>query len=133
MRVCLYYTARFTYLHPMSAETFAMSTVTEIQLSPALRAAQRALSAWLEHSGSDARQAAFGARAALATLDRTDHGRLTRWLAWICIASAGREGLAPERRIQRLDAALGNAISVEIERLRTLLPQPFAAHVLRSA
>lgn len=134
MRACLYYTARFNYLHPTITETLAMSSMTEIQLSPALRAAQRALSAWLERSGSDARRAAFGARAALAQLDCADRGRLTRWLGWICIAAASRDGLAPERRIAHLDAALGSAIASEIERLHALItPQPFAAHVLCSA
>lgn len=133
MRVCLYYTARFTYLHPTIAETPAMSSMTEIQLSPALRAAQRALSAWLERSGSGARCAAFGARAAVTKLDPTDHGRLTRWLAWICIAAASGDGFAQKKRIQRLDSALGNAVAREMERLPTLTPQPLAVHVLRSA
>lgn len=109
-----------------------MSTIAEIQLSPTLRAAQRSVAAWLERTGADARRAAFTARAAVADLDHTDQGRLTRWLAWICHASSSQGNLAPQARIVRLDPRLGARIAAEMERLPALM-QETVQHVLRSA
>ena len=109
-----------------------MSTIPEIHLSPALRAAQRAVAAWLERGGADARRAAFAARTSLALLDRTDHARLTRWLAWICLAGTSQGSQAAQARIQRLDPRLGSRIAGEMERLPNL-SSTFAPQILRSA
>ena len=93
------------------------TTIAELTLSPAYRLAQRALAAWLERGQADARQAAFGIRAALAGLDATDRSRLARWLAWLSVAARSRGDVAPEGRIQRLDASLHQAMQDALTRL----------------
>ena len=110
-----------------------MSTVPELHLSPALRAAERAVATWLERSGADARRAAFAARAALGQLDRTDYVRLTRWLAWTCLASSSQGIQAALARMQRLDPRLGARIADEVERLPALSDGAFAQTFMRSA
>ncbi|WP_199099058.1 hypothetical protein [Dyella sp. ASV21] len=93
------------------------TTVAELNLSPAYRLAQRALAAWLERGQAGARQAAFATRAALATLDATERGRLARWLAWLAVAAESRAAPSPAGRIQRLDASLHQAMEDALTRL----------------
>jgi hypothetical protein len=98
------------------------TTLTEITLSPAYRGAQRALALWLDSNGTDARRTAFRTRAALAALNRIDHARIVRGLAWLCLAAASQGNPALGLRIQRLDAALGTAVDASLVRLPTLAP-----------
>jgi hypothetical protein len=98
------------------------TTIAELSLSPAYRLAQRALAAWLERGHASARQAAFTARAALASLDPTERSRLARWLAWLSVAAQSRGEMSPEGRVQRLDATLHQAMEDAIARLPGNMP-----------
>jgi hypothetical protein len=110
------------------------TTFTEITLSPAYRAAQRALALWLDSVGPDARRSGFRTRATLAGLNRIDHARMVRWLAWICLAARSQGNPALVLRIQRLDAALGAAVDACLARLPTLAaPMTLDDALLRSA
>lgn len=109
------------------------TTLSEITLSPAYRTAQRALAAWLESTGADARRVGFRTRAALARLDRTDRGRAVRWLAWLCVAAASQGKPALDARIRRLDAHLGAAVEGAIDRLPSLAMPAMDDTLRRSA
>ncbi|WP_049623085.1 hypothetical protein [Frateuria defendens] len=100
-----------------------MSTVVELQLSAAYRQAQRKLGHWIAQSGAISRQQAFQARAALAPLDATEHDRLVRWLAWLCVAARSRGDARLPSRLRRLDATLQQAV----ERALARLPEPARA------
>jgi hypothetical protein len=70
------------------------ATSPEIVLSPAYRKAQRLLSAWLERDRTAHRQV-FAMRAAIAALDARDRHSLSRWLAWLCVATVEKVRKCP--------------------------------------
>ncbi|WP_233839860.1 hypothetical protein [Dyella sp. 2HG41-7] len=90
-------------------------TTPELALSAHYRKAQRLLSAWLDADWT-ARRQVFAIRTALAALDATDRHRLTRWLAWWCLAVAGR-GEWLLGRIERLDPVLGASTELALSML----------------
>ena len=94
-------------------------------LSAAYRKAQRLLSAWLE-GGRTARRQVFAIRATIARLDASERHRLSRWLAWWCVAAAG-QGERMLGRIDRLDPALGASTELSLSHL----PFGFDASVVR--
>ncbi|HUA79464.1 MAG TPA: hypothetical protein VL997_03770 [Dyella sp.] len=91
------------------------ATTPELALSAHYRKAQRLLSGWLE-SGWTARRQVFAIRTALAALDAVDRHRLTRWLAWWCLAFA-RRGEWLLGRIERLDPVLGASTELALSQL----------------
>lgn len=95
----------------------SLPTLPHINLSHGYREAQRLVARWLESSPRDARRLAFAARAALGHLDRSEHDRLARWLAWTCVAarSQGRDDVMI--RLERLDGAMGHATTTQLGRL----------------
>ncbi|HEX7342428.1 MAG TPA: hypothetical protein VF269_09170 [Rhodanobacteraceae bacterium] len=95
---------------------------TGITLSPAYRQAQRTLAQWLER-GTDSRQVHFIERTTWGLLDAVEHDRLARWLAWLSLAASSRGDTRLATRIQRLDAALDQAITHAMH----LLPGQFPA------
>ena len=109
------------------------TTLSEITLSPTYRNAQRALAAWLDSNGVDARRVGFHTRAALARLDRTDRGRAVRWLAWLCVAAASQGNPRLGARIRRLDPHLGTAVDDAVARLPSLAVPKMDDTLRRSA
>ncbi|WP_130619278.1 hypothetical protein [Dyella amyloliquefaciens] len=93
------------------------STIAELSLSPAYRLAQRTTAYWLERGQAGARQAAFAARSALASLDATERSRLARWLAWLVVAAQSRGEESPLGRVRRLDITLHQAMEDALARL----------------
>ncbi|WP_147293332.1 hypothetical protein [Dyella monticola] len=91
------------------------ATIPEMALSAPYRKAQRLLSAWLE-GGRTARRQVFTIRAVLPALDAADKHRLSRWLAWLCVA-AGARGEWLLRRIERLDPAFGASTAAALLQL----------------
>jgi hypothetical protein len=94
-------------------------------LSAAYRKAQRLLSVWLE-GGRTARRQVFAIRATIARLDALDRHRLSRWLAWWCVAATS-QGKRMLGRIDRLDPALGASTELALSQL----PSGFDASVVR--
>ena len=82
-----------------------MEHVTGLGLSQPLVRAQRACSSLLDRASFDPVDA-FAARQSLGALDRVDHARLLRWLAWQSIAR-NPQALS---RIERLDARLAAGV-----------------------
>ncbi|MBB3227780.1 hypothetical protein FHW69_002412 [Luteibacter sp. Sphag1AF] len=93
------------------------NTSPELLLSPAYRQAQRALSAWIEQTGTGARQHAFIVRASLGALSATERGSLARWVAWLCVAGESRGDLSLFTRIRRLDTSIQTSVDEALSRL----------------
>ncbi len=94
----------------------ADTPLSEITLSPAYRHVQRQLSRWLE-SGRTGDASAFAVRTALGTLNLVEYDRLSRWLAWLCLAARSRGDSMLAMRLKRLDTALGSAVRLAMHKL----------------
>ncbi|MEO8672945.1 MAG: hypothetical protein ABI411_16635 [Tahibacter sp.] len=82
-----------------------MEHVAERGLSQPLMHAQRSCATLLDRSVFDAADA-FAARRTVGALERADHIRLVRWLAWQSVAR-NPQALT---RIERLDARLAASV-----------------------
>ena len=94
------------------------TALSEINLSLAYRQVQRLLSAWLE--AERARHddvSAFAVRAALGRLDIVEYDRLSRWLAWVCLAARSQGDSTLTARLKRLDVVLGSAVRMAMHKL----------------
>ncbi|MFC3651814.1 hypothetical protein ACFONN_09685 [Dyella humi] len=100
-------------------------------LSAPYRKIQRLLSEWLE-GGRTARRQVFAIRATIAALDALDRHRLSRWLAWWCVAAAGR-GKWMLGRIERLDPALGASTEAALSGLPFGVDASVVRHHRKSA
>jgi hypothetical protein len=91
-------------------------TTPELVLSAPYRQAQRLLADWLERDVVEALREVFAVRAALASLSAAEQHRLSRWLAWLCVAAASR-GESILGRVRRLDLNLGASTEKVLSRL----------------
>lgn len=91
-------------------------TTPELLLSAPYRHAQRVLAEWLERDVIDALRQVFTVRAVVASLNAAERHRLSRWLAWLCVAAASR-GHSVLGRIRRLDLTLGESTENILSRL----------------
>lgn len=96
----------------------ADTALSEVTLSPAYRHVQRLLSTWLE-SGRIASgdNSAFAVRTAIGTLDLVEYDRLSRWLAWVCLAARSHGDTTLTARLKQLDIALGSAVRMAMHKL----------------
>lgn len=96
----------------------ANTALSEVTLSPAYRHVQRLLSTWLE-SGRIASgdHSAFAVRTAIGALDLVEYDRLSRWLAWICVAARSRGDSTLAARLKQLDTTLGSAVRMAMHKL----------------
>lgn len=96
----------------------ANATLPEITLSPAYRHVQRQLAKWLE-SGRIAAgdSSAFAVRTAIGSLDIAEYDRLSRWLAWVCLAARSHGDATLTARLKQLDLALGSAVRMAMHKL----------------
>lgn len=94
------------------------TALSEINLSPAYRQVQRLLSAWLDAGrASQGDVSAFAVRAALGSLDIVEYDRLSRWLAWVCLASRSQGDTTLVARLKHLDTVLGSAVRMAMHKL----------------
>lgn len=94
------------------------TVLSEINLSPAYRQVQRLLSRWLEAGRTrHGDVSAFAVRAALGSLDIVEYDRLSRWLAWICVAARSHGDATLAVRLKRLDTVLGSAVRMAMHKL----------------
>jgi hypothetical protein len=100
-------------------------------LSAAYRKAQRQFSQWLE-GGRTARRQVFAIRTTIAALDAADRHRLSRWLAWWCVAAMGRGGQVLGR-IDRLDPMLGASTEAALSMLPVGIDTRVFRHHRKSA
>jgi hypothetical protein len=91
----------------------AHAPLPEIFLSPAYRHVQRLLAAWLDTGQGSV----FALRAALGALDRVEYDRLSRWLAWSCVAAASHGDARLETRLERLDPRLARTLHAAMDKL----------------
>jgi hypothetical protein len=97
------------------------STTPELTLSAPYRQAQRLLATWLERDRIRARRQVFALRTAVAALSAAERHSLSRWLAWLCVASASR-GKSILGRIRQLDDMLGKSTFEALSRLPASVP-----------
>lgn len=102
-------------------------TLPALALSAPYRQAQRSLAQWLEGDRTAARRQTFAVRAFIGALTAGERHGLSRWLAWLCVAGAGR-GEAVLERIQRLDLSLG----ASTEKALSYLPVGMVGEALRN-
>lgn len=107
----------------------AKPVLSEITLSPAYRHVQRQLSKWLE-SGRVAAgdSSAFAVRTAIGNLNIVEYDRLSRWLAWVCLAARSHGDTTLTARLKQLDIALGSAVRMAMHKLPGTVD---AGHLLR--
>jgi hypothetical protein len=91
-------------------------TTPELALSAPYRQAQRLLAGWLERDVIEALREVFAVRAAVAALNGVEQHRLSRWLAWLCVAAASR-GESILGRVRRLDLNLGASTEKALSQL----------------
>ena len=94
------------------------TVLSEITLSPAYRQVLRLFSGWLEAGRTSHGEAsAFAVRAALGNLDIVEYDRLSRWLAWMCLAARSQGDTTLATRLKHLDIVLGSAVRMAMHKL----------------
>ncbi len=91
---------------------------SEIRLSPPYRQAQRLLAGWIQSRRTvPDDHSVFAVRAALGALGNVEYDRLTRWLAWLEVATVTQGEPALSKRLKRLDTALSSAVRMAAYKL----------------
>lgn len=101
-----------------------IDTVASSNPSLACRRVQRLLARWLDADATAARRLAFDVRTTLVALDTAERTYITRWLAWLCVATRSQGRRDFDTRLARLDATLGAGVRVQLGELTSGHPGP---------